>query len=75
MVLYWKSKLSVFGEERAFRKVSFRDLSDDDLASFRNGSYRAMPNRDKAGRAIMYCSPQELEYRERNNMVRKVLWI
>lgn len=70
MILYWKSKLKVFGEEKTFRKITLADLDDDDLASLHAGSYMALPDRDTAGRAVMFASTQEFVYKERHNMVR-----
>lgn len=69
MALYWKSKLKIFGEEKAFRKITLADVDGDDLASLRAGSYMALPNRDAAGRAVMFASTQEFVYKERQTMV------
>jgi hypothetical protein len=69
MALYWKSKLKIFGEDKAFQKITLADVDDDDLASLRAGSYMALPTRDVAGRAVMFSSTQEFVYKERQNMV------
>ena len=70
MVAYWKAKLKAFGQDKTFKRTTLDDLTDDDLASLREGTYTVLPNRDKAGRAVFFAWTQKLVYKERNNVVR-----
>lgn len=73
MVAYWKAKLKAFGPDKTFKRTTLDDLTDDDLASLKKGTYAVLPNRDKAGRAVFFSWNQKLVYKERSNMVRSVL--
>mmetsp|Transcript_21270 Transcript_21270/g.32723 ORF Transcript_21270/g.32723 Transcript_21270/m.32723 type:complete len:312 (+) Transcript_21270:134-1069(+) len=54
IIYYWSRKVDLFGLDRAFRKLSLQDLEEEDQIGLLNGGIRALPERDEAGRGLLF---------------------
>lgn len=73
IVTYWKEKLSLFGHERTYRKLTLQDLADDEHEiALRQGGIQAMPGTDAAGRGLVFYDRTRWDARRshRASMVR-----
>jgi hypothetical protein len=67
-IRFFDWKLELFGEANLARDISFHDLQPEDIKSFKKGYFQRLPERDRAGRAIIcsvyngqsYDSPESL---------------
>jgi hypothetical protein len=54
---YFDWKLKLFGEALLGREIQLKDLNEDGaIALLRSGNLRMLPNRDQAGRLIIFCT-------------------
>jgi hypothetical protein len=72
MATYWDKKVELFGQDRAFRRLTLADFDEDDGEALRLGGTRLFPVRDEAGRALIYVDKSRYEHRttHRKCMVR-----
>lgn len=72
IVKYWDRKVVVFGADRAFRKLSIADFDEEDLVALNLGGIRALPERDKFGRGVIFQYRAYFDHRpgHRMSMVR-----
>ena len=75
MLNYWRLKHELFGQEKAYKQLLLSDLDDKDLATPRNRGLWLLPQRDKAGRAIIFTRKPLWSYAHRNNLLRWVWYI
>lgn len=53
---YWKTRLELFGKDKAFLRMSLSEAVKDDLNALRAGVYRLLPS-DSSGRPLLYMDP------------------
>ena len=53
LVAFFESKLEIFGKEKLTKDILLSDFSKEDLADFEKGYLHLLPQRDRAGRAII----------------------
>jgi hypothetical protein len=72
MVQFWRIKVQLFGPELAYREERIRlaDLTDDDLATLRNGGWQPLPCKDEAGRALFLLRRKRFRYEKRESVAR-----
>ena len=72
MALHWEAKVSIFGEDRAFRRITLADIPVEDEDAFRLGGVCALPERDGKGRGILLVDRSHFDQRttHRKSMVR-----
>ena len=57
LVNHFDTKLELFGEELLGRDIRLSDLTDLEVESLRTGYYQLLPQRDSAGRPILFFAP------------------
>lgn len=73
MVAYWKSKVELFGPERAFHPITTHDLIElGGDEALKKGGIRCLPEKDASGRGILVIDRTRFDQRisSRMNMVR-----
>ena len=75
MLNYWKLKHQLFGQDKAYKKLSLSDLNDKDLATPRNRGVWVLPKPDRAGRRIILTRKPKWAYEHRDNFLRWVWYI
>lgn len=53
MVMFFESKLEIFGKTRLTQDIRLSDFSKEDLANFEKGYLHLLPQKDRAGRTII----------------------
>mmetsp|Transcript_13515 Transcript_13515/g.31774 ORF Transcript_13515/g.31774 Transcript_13515/m.31774 type:complete len:712 (-) Transcript_13515:1015-3150(-) len=61
MVTYLDMLVELFGEEALKRPISISDFTKEELRHMRKGMIQILPYRDRSGRRIMICFPEEEE--------------
>jgi hypothetical protein len=56
MIRFFSRKIELFGEETLVRDLKFKDLNEEEQEALRNGLIQLLPQRDRAGRAIIFGS-------------------
>jgi hypothetical protein len=56
MLYFFSRKIELFGEETLARDLKFKDLNEEEQEALRNGLAQLLPQRDRAGRAIIFVS-------------------
>jgi hypothetical protein len=74
ILLYWKEKVKLFGEDKSYHKLSLQDLNEDDLAAG-NFSIWVLPDFDKAGRGIILSMKPRWKYQNWKNMARWMWYV
>jgi hypothetical protein len=57
MIQYFEVKQRLFGENKLCKEITYDDLNDDDRQALRKGYIQVLPERDRAGRAILVAFP------------------
>jgi hypothetical protein len=73
MVTYWKSKVELFGPDRAFHTITTRDLIElGGEEALKKGGIRCLPEKDASGRGIVVIDRTRFDQRisSRMHMVR-----
>lgn len=73
LVSYWEDKLKIFGPDRTYHRISLNDLLafPGDIELLKSGAIYPLPNKDKAGRAILFFDRSKLAqlgYDRRNKL-------
>eukprot|EP00521_Asterionellopsis_glacialis_P009191 CAMPEP_0195286186 /NCGR_PEP_ID=MMETSP0707-20130614/3733_1 /TAXON_ID=33640 /ORGANISM="Asterionellopsis glacialis, Strain CCMP134" /LENGTH=316 /DNA_ID=CAMNT_0040345787 /DNA_START=373 /DNA_END=1323 /DNA_ORIENTATION=- len=75
LVKYWVRKVALFGPDRAFRKLTIRDLDEEDQVALNKGGVRALP-RDEAGRGVFFsCRSLWDTRRSSSNSMVRLSWL
>jgi hypothetical protein len=53
LVKYFEGKLKLFGPDKLTKIITMEDLNEDDMATLKSGYLQLLPERDRAGRAII----------------------
>ena len=61
LVTYLDLLLEIFGEDALKRPPSIMDFTKDELKHFRKGMIQILPYRDRSGRRVILCFPEEEE--------------
>jgi hypothetical protein len=70
LVKYFEGKLKLFGADKLTKIITMEDLDEDDLATLKSGYLQLLPERDRAGRAIIVLIVCLGQCRSVENMVR-----
>jgi hypothetical protein len=70
MIQFFEEKLSLFGPDKLTMNIVLRDMNADDTKSLESGFFQILPNRDRAGRAIICGSPMLRNTKNDDNLVR-----
>lgn len=54
MIRYFDWKLSLFGQEKLCKHITYDDLRMEDIKDLRKGFIQRLPERDRAGRAVYF---------------------
>eukprot|EP00521_Asterionellopsis_glacialis_P008381 CAMPEP_0195286304 /NCGR_PEP_ID=MMETSP0707-20130614/3810_1 /TAXON_ID=33640 /ORGANISM="Asterionellopsis glacialis, Strain CCMP134" /LENGTH=369 /DNA_ID=CAMNT_0040345925 /DNA_START=350 /DNA_END=1459 /DNA_ORIENTATION=+ len=76
MVLYWDRKVNLFGVDKAFRPLRIpTDFQPQDETAAANGGFRLLPDRDEAGRAIIFSYRRYYDNRhDRIDSMLRLFW-
>jgi hypothetical protein len=69
LLLHMEIKLELFGPEKLCQEITLQDLNEDDIRALETGFIQLLPERDRAGRAVMVLSLMFIKYKEFENMV------
>ena len=69
---HFQTKLDLFGRERLVKDIEIIDLDDDDLEALYSGGYQILPQKDRAGRPILFGRYTAMRYKSVKNMVRRI---
>jgi hypothetical protein len=70
MIHFFEEKLVLFGPDKLTRNIVLHDMNADDRKSLESGFFQILPNRDRAGRAIICGSPMLRNTKNDDNLVR-----
>jgi hypothetical protein len=54
MILFFETKLSLFGEEKLTKEITIDDLDEDDQKCLQDGSFQILPCSDMTGRPVIF---------------------
>lgn len=66
---HFATKLKLFGVEKLVKDIEVSDLDEFDMEALRSGGFQVLPQRDLAGRSVLFGRYTAMRYREINNMV------
>lgn len=74
---YWKKRVEVFGEEKAFLPLTLEGALKDDTETVRRGVYSLLSSTDEMGRAFLLFDPslQDKTKYSRESMVRSFWYV
>ena len=55
-------KSQIFPEEKLPCRITLDDLDEDDMKSFRSGSYQPLPSKDQAGRSVLVVNATRIKF-------------
>jgi hypothetical protein len=58
MIRFFRRRMELFGQEKLVGDIQFKDLHEEEQEALRNGLFQLLPQRDPAGRAIIFVSGQ-----------------
>ena len=70
IVKYFEEKLRLFGPDKLCRRILMEDLNEDDIAALKSGYLILLPERDRAGRPIIFVMVNRRTFRYPENAVR-----
>eukprot|EP00980_Cylindrotheca_fusiformis_P018206 scaffold5896_cov143-Cylindrotheca_fusiformis.AAC.1 len=73
--VFFSVKLSLFGQEKLTKDISFSDLNEDDKDCLKTGCNQILPTTDRAGRHIMIQFPGLRRYKALENELRARFYI
>jgi hypothetical protein len=70
---YWKDKVYVWGEEKAYRQIRLSDFEKEDMESLELGGQQLLKDRDAFGRKVAIYDRSRVDNRvtHRKSTVRK----
>lgn len=74
LVEHMETKRRLFGDELLGRDINLSDLSVSDMNCLKSGGVQFLPDRDKAGRMILYGDVEQLRYKEQINLSRVLFY-
>ena len=74
MVDFFEAKLELFGADKLAKTIAMDDLSKDDLRCLEAGYTQLLPERDRAGRAVIVVMPLWNNNHSRDCKVSRKLW-
>lgn len=63
MIAHFKFKLDLFGPDRLARSIRYDDLDDDDREALNSGAVQILPEKDRAGRTVLFIAVAPLKYK------------
>ena len=58
LVYHFETKLRLFGKDLLGRNIRVSDLNEEEMKSLEDGHGRILPHRDRAGRALLFNTPE-----------------
>ena len=62
-IKYWKERIWLWGEDKAFRKITINDFDDEDQVALLLGGYRICPSFDKFERGVIISDRNKFDLR------------
>lgn len=50
---YWEEKVAIFGDEKAFKKLTLQSLEEEDRKALNERGIQVLPGYDESGRSIL----------------------
>ncbi|CAJ1946780.1 unnamed protein product [Cylindrotheca closterium] len=75
IVDHFKYKLELFGYDNLGKEITYEDLNEGTRNALSSGAVQLLPNRDKAGRAIVFFSFASLRYENADDQLRAIWYI
>eukprot|EP00521_Asterionellopsis_glacialis_P010956 CAMPEP_0195306960 /NCGR_PEP_ID=MMETSP0707-20130614/37469_1 /TAXON_ID=33640 /ORGANISM="Asterionellopsis glacialis, Strain CCMP134" /LENGTH=403 /DNA_ID=CAMNT_0040371193 /DNA_START=139 /DNA_END=1350 /DNA_ORIENTATION=- len=77
LMLYWQEKVQIFGPEKAFREITLNDFEPEDQRAVNCGGIMLLPQRDNAGRAIIFSIRSKWDTRSdhRKSMLKWIWYV
>lgn len=77
LVKYWKKRLELFGEAKAFRPLTLVNAYGNDDVALKIGYLQILSSKDNTGRAVVLMEPKKLDKTKysRESLVRAVWYI
>jgi hypothetical protein len=72
---YFEHKLQLFGIGKLCKRITLDDLDEDDLEALQTGSMQYLPNKDQAGRPVLFTTSRHHNYKTSENQVRDDCWL
>jgi hypothetical protein len=73
MCKYFEHKLELFGADKLVKRITLEDMNEDDMAAGRTGAVTILPQKDQAGRSILFTHPTRYAFKHWKNQVRDKL--
>jgi hypothetical protein len=73
MVSYFQHKLELFGIEKLSKNITLEDLDEDDKAAMLSGSIQFLPQKDSAGRTVIFSAQRLKQFKSLTNQVRNTI--
>lgn len=67
---HFTTKLNLFGEDKLVKDIEVSDLDEDDMEALASGGFQVLPQRDLAGRSVLFGRYTAMRYKTPKNMVR-----
>lgn len=72
MIRYYNWKMKLFGESKLCKRITYDDLTEEELEVVKEGFFQRLPQRDRAGRLVVVLFPAMVKYATYNSLVRFV---
>jgi hypothetical protein len=66
---YFEHKLQLFGVCKLCKRITLEDLNEDDLEALQTGSLQYLPQKDQAGRPVLFTTQRHHNYKTPENQV------
>lgn len=70
MCKHFQDKLELFGEEKLAKRITLDDMDADDMEAGSTGSVLVLPEKDRAGRTVLFTNMKLCRYKRSKNQVR-----
>jgi hypothetical protein len=71
MCKHFQDKLELFGEEKLAKRITLDDMDADDMEAGSTGSVLVLPEKDRAGRTVLFSNMKLCRYKRPKNQVRE----
>ena len=73
LIRHFETKLELFGADKLVKDIELSDFDPYDMEALRSGGFQVLPQKDRAGRPILFGRYTCMKYREIKNMVGRTI--
>eukprot|EP00339_Tiarina_fusa_P027317 CAMPEP_0117080352 /NCGR_PEP_ID=MMETSP0472-20121206/56695_1 /TAXON_ID=693140 ORGANISM="Tiarina fusus, Strain LIS" /NCGR_SAMPLE_ID=MMETSP0472 /ASSEMBLY_ACC=CAM_ASM_000603 /LENGTH=319 /DNA_ID=CAMNT_0004807961 /DNA_START=69 /DNA_END=1026 /DNA_ORIENTATION=- len=74
LVEHMNTKQQLFGDHCLGRDIKLSDLNEEDMKTLNSGGLQFLPERDNAGRIVLYGHVESVKFKERENLCRALFY-